>query len=175
MSVTARLPVLVAAALLATAAGLAAFVIARGGSGSKAAEVVPAQTASGGEARTDAAPRTRPARPASRRAAADPTVPGSVSRALARNRVVVVSLFAPGSGIDSLARAEARNGALAAGVAFVPVNVLAEPRAVRFAQRLGVFGSPALLVLRKGTDVRTRIDGYADEETVAQAAANAAR
>lgn len=174
MTVAARLPVLVAAALLATAVGLAAFVVSRGGSpdasDSRRTEVARPGRSVAAPAGLQAHPR-----PAAPRAAERSTVPPSLSRALTRNRVVVVSLFTPGSNVDTLARAEARSGAEAAGAGFVELNVLGEPRVARLAQRFDLLGTPAVLVLRRGPELRTALGGYADRETVAQAAANAAR
>ncbi len=175
MSVTARFPLLIAAALLLTGVALALFVVSRNGALSTDDANAPARATAerGGSpaVRPQATAKTiaRPSRPP-----ADPTIPTSLSRALVRNRIVVVSLYAKGAGVDGLARSEARSGAQSAGAGFVALDVLTEPRAVRFAQRLDVFANPAVLVLARGPKVRTKILGFADRETVAQAAANAA-
>jgi len=176
MSVTARFPLLIAAALLLTGVALALFVVSpNGASPTDDAEAPtsprPAGDRGGSPARVRPQAAEKPVSPARR--AADLTIPASVSRALGRNRVVVVSLYAKGAGVDGLARSEARSGAQAAGVGFVALDVLSELRTVRFARRIDVFATPAVLVLERGGKVRTKFLGFADRETVAQAAANA--
>ena len=95
--------------------------------------------------------------------------------ALGRHQTVVVSLYNPYSEVDGIAFAEARAGAKIAGVGFVPLNVLSEAQVGKLTQMLGLLPDPGLLVyIRPGTLV-ARISGFADKETVAQAAQNAAR
>src|SRR5207247_722980 len=69
------------------------------------------------------------------------------------------------------ARAEA--GAALAHAAFVPVDV-STAQIDPLNRRFGVIQDPAVLVLRAPGDLIVRIDGFADRDTVAQAAANAA-
>ena len=102
-------------------------------------------------------------------------LPGAVATALGRHQTVVVSLYNPYSEVDGIAFAEARAGAKIAGVGFVPLNVLSEAEIGNLTQMLGLLPDPGLLVyIRPGTLV-AKISGFADKETVAQAAQNAAR
>jgi hypothetical protein len=102
-------------------------------------------------------------------------LPNMIATALGRHQTVVVSLYNPYSEVDGIAFAEARAGAKIAGVGFVPLNVLSEAQVGKLTQMLGLLPDPGLLVyIRPGTLVG-RISGFADKETVAQAAQNAAR
>jgi hypothetical protein len=102
-------------------------------------------------------------------------LPNAIATALGRHQTVVVSLYNPYSEVDGIAFAEARAGAKNAGVGFVPLNVLSEAQVGKLTQMLGLLPDPGLLVyIRPGTLV-ARIGGFADKETVAQAAQNAAR
>jgi hypothetical protein len=102
-------------------------------------------------------------------------LPNVIAAALGRHQTVVVALYNPYSEVDGIAFAEARAGAKMAGVGFVPLNVLSEAQVGNLTQTLGLLPDPGLLVyIRPGTLV-ARISGFADKETVAQAAQNAAR
>lgn len=127
-----------------------------------------------------AAPAVTPApkaalRPSAVAAALAAGLPHAIATALGRHQTVVVSLYNPYSEVDGIAFAEARAGAKIAGVGFVPLNVLSEAQVGKLTQMLGLLPDPGLLVyIRPGTLV-ARISGFADKETVAQAAQNAAR
>ena len=108
-------------------------------------------------------------------AAPDNGLPASVNAELARNQVVVVALYSAGSTVDELALAEARAGARAGGAGFVPVNVLRERDGRAFALLHGVAETPRTLVYRAPAQVIFRLDGFADLDTVAQAAIDARR
>jgi hypothetical protein len=100
-------------------------------------------------------------------------LPTSIAQALAANHVVVVALYDPRAKIDGTAVKEATAGAQLAGAAFASVDVTKnEVDALNL--RYGVIQDPAVLVLRPPGDLVVRIDGFADRDTVAQAAANAA-
>lgn len=102
-------------------------------------------------------------------------LPTPVAKALGQHKTVVVSLYNPYSEVDGIAFAEARAGAKVAGVGFVALNVLSEAQVGKLTQMLGLLPDPGLLVyIRPGT-LAVRISGFADKETVAQAAQNAAR
>lgn len=105
----------------------------------------------------------------------DSGLPAPIATALASKGVVVVALFSPGSTIDELALAEAQAGAKAAKVGFVAVNVLREGQGRAMARLLGVTDSPTLLVYRAPGTLTFRLDGFADLDTVAQAALDAPR
>ena len=128
--------------------------------------------------------KATPTVPVAPKAAAQPSfviaalaagLPNAIATALGRHQTVVVSLYNPYSEVDGIAFAEARAGAKSAGVGFVPLNVLSEAQVGKLTQMLGLLPDPGLLVyIRPGTLV-ARIGGFADKETVAQAAQNAAR
>ena len=108
-----------------------------------------------------------------RLAALSAGLPGSLARALGQHPVVVVELYDPQSETDAIAFAEAQAGARAAGVAFLPLSVLG-PDVNKLTQKFGqVLPDPGLLVYTRPATLAVRIDGFADKDTVAQAAANA--
>jgi hypothetical protein len=101
-------------------------------------------------------------------------LPSAVSSAFHGRKVVVVALYAPDVPLDQMAVAEARAGAGAAGVGFVALNVHQESQSRPLTKLLGVLEDPGVLVFRRPGDVFLRLSGYADQQTVAQAARNAA-
>jgi hypothetical protein len=164
--------------LLAIAA-LAAGVLLLGRSQSSSQAAPPATTAPAPAPKTADTP-AKPARPATTRKANDapgtpPTaqLPAAIAQALAANRVVVVALFAPKAKTDATAVREASAGAALGGAAFVAVDVTGTD-VDSLNHRYGAMHDPAVLVLRPPGDLIVRIDGFADRDTVAQAAANAA-
>jgi thiol:disulfide interchange protein len=68
---------------------------------------------------------------------------------------------------------EAEAGAQMTGTTFVSVDVT-QDAIESLNTRYGVIQDPAVLVLKPPGDLVVRIDGFADRDTVAQAAANAA-
>jgi hypothetical protein len=127
-----------------------------------------------------AKPKPAPVAPAKPVQPAAPAVddnglPRVLSTALAGNRVVVVGLHDPDSALDQMALAEARTGAQAAGAGFVAINVFAEAQSRPLLELLGALENPGILVYRKPDVLFARMSGFADSETVAQAAANARR
>jgi hypothetical protein len=102
-------------------------------------------------------------------------LPNAVASALGRNRIVVVSIYNPYSEVDGIAFAEARAGAQVAGAGFVGLNVLSQAQVGKLTQMLGLLPDPGLLVYTRPGTLVARISGFADKETVAQAAQNAAR
>jgi hypothetical protein len=119
-------------------------------------------------------PLAKPAQPAAPAVDAN-GLPRVLSAALAGNRVVVVGLHDPDSALDQMALAEARAGARAAGAGFVAVNVFAEAQSRPLLELLGALENPGILVYRRPDVLFARMSGFADSETVAQAAANARR
>jgi hypothetical protein len=73
-----------------------------------------------------------------------------------------------------MALAEAREGARAAGAGFVAINVFAEAKSRPLLEILGALET-GILVYRRPDALFARMSGFADSETVAQAAANARR
>jgi hypothetical protein len=109
-------------------------------------------------------------------AAAD-GLPLAVSRALARHAVVVVVLYDPQARIDAISTAEAKAGAAIARAGYVPVNVLRRSEVEAIAEQLGVIHAPTVLIFRRPAPgeppLYVQLAGFADKETVAQAAENA--
>jgi hypothetical protein len=136
----------------------------------KAVAEQPAETETSG-AKADAKPRPR-RRPAPRVA---PDVPAraDLDRALLHYPVVVVLLYSPESMVDRLATLEARAGAASVGAGFLAVDVSDDREIEAIATEYDVRDAPALLVFSAGPEVVTKINGFADRETVAQAAENA--
>ena len=101
-------------------------------------------------------------------------LPTPVAKALGGHSVVVVSVFNPYSEVDGISFAEAQAGARLAGVGFVGLNVLSEAQVGKLTQTLGLLPDPGFLVYTRPGTLVARIYGFADKETVAQAAQNAA-
>src|SRR5205823_1284159 len=116
-----------------------------------------------------------PQPPAAEQAALAAGLPAALARALGQHGVVIVALYNPYSEVDGIAFAEARAGAQLAGVGFVPLNVLSQAQVEKLTEQLGLLPDPGLLVYTRPAALVARISGFADKETVAQAAQNAAR
>ena len=143
-------------------------------SAAKTAPVVHAKTAAKAAAKRAPVVHRAPERPAAEVAALAAGLPLSLARALAQHSIVVVELTNPQSEVDGIAFAEARAGAAAAGVGFVPLNVLSQADVGKLTERFGqVLPDPGLLVYRRPSNLVIRIDGFVDKDTVAQAAHNA--
>jgi hypothetical protein len=103
-------------------------------------------------------------------------LPLSVARALAVSPTVVAAVYNPQAQVDGISFAEARAGAAMAGAGFVGLNVLSRSDVGKLTAQLGILPDPAVLVFTRGAQpLAARIDGFADKETVAQAATDAAR
>jgi hypothetical protein len=169
-------------AVVALAAGF--FLLSRGQSSSSAASthtVIPlSQRKHGKKAKAKhvkpaVKPKPKPkAKPANPPAAAEQDgLPAALTSALARNRVVVVSLFAPKVDLDDMALQEAKAGAAEAGAGFLAVNVMSETESRQLTKQLGVLEDPGVLVFKRPGDLVTRFSGFADKQTILQAARNA--
>jgi hypothetical protein len=109
-------------------------------------------------------------------------MPAALAHALASHSVVVVSLYAPRSPVDAMATDEAKHGAALAGAGFVAFNVADEKIVSPLTSLLTgaqtaadrVLDGPAVLVFQRPGTLFVRFNGFADRDTVAQAAANAA-
>ena len=157
------------------------------GPGAKAATPTPS-TAPSAAPKTDktAKPATKPAaskapveqRPtidlAAIKAARAAGLPEPLAQAFGRYRTVVVSLYDPYSQVDGTAFAEAKAGAALAGVGFVPLSILSQRDVGKLTEQLGLLPDPGVLVYVKPGSLAAKIAGFADKETVAQAAHNAA-
>jgi hypothetical protein len=134
----------------------------------KAAAAPPRPTAAKPKPKPKPAPAPKPTAQA-----APNDLPIAVRKALAADRVVVVALYDPTAKIDGAALAEARAGARLGGGAFVPIDVRRKT-VDSLNARYGAVHDPAVLVLSPDGSLVVRIDGFADKDTVAQAAVNAA-
>jgi hypothetical protein len=165
-------------AVLALGAGF--FLLTRGQESSTAAPTLSAQELrqrAAAKGNTNAVkPRAARKKPAARKPAQPPAangLPTSVASALQRRRVVVVALYAPNLPLDDMTVREAQVGAAAAGAGFVALNVLNESQARPLTELLGVLEDPSVLVFRRPGEMFLRLSGFADQQTVAQAARNA--
>jgi hypothetical protein len=147
----------------------------------KTPKAVPAQHKTAAKAHTNAAPAKRVvAKPrpvldlAAVQAARAAGLPEPVAQALGRSKTVIVSLYDPYSQVDGTSFAEARAGAGLAGAAFVGLNVLSQRDVGKLTERLGLLPDPGVLVYVRPSTLAARIAGFADKETVGQAARNAA-
>lgn len=173
-------PLVVLLFLFVAAAAAALLLLQRqhtGDSGSSSAK--PAVTAHRLRSKPAHAHRSASARPKPKpkpKKVVAPTdqLPRAIRLALAADRVVVVALYDPRAKIDGTAMREARAGAEKAGSSFVPVDVRDNGNVDSLNAKYGVLQDPAVLVLRPPGSLVVRIDGFADRETVAQAALNAA-
>ena len=102
-------------------------------------------------------------------------LPEPLAQSFGLHRVVVVSLYAPYSQVDGTSYAEAKAGASLADVGFVPLNVLSQRDVGKLTEQLGLLPDPGVLVYVRPGTLAAKIAGFADKETVAQAASNAAR
>ncbi len=190
MSSTPRLSVVApAAGLCALALGAGFFFMTRGQEASQASTALTGQqlVARAAATRKAVEARQKAAKPISRKVAAkpkaatkpkvDPTLaeglPSSVATAFAGHEVVVVSLYAPDVPLDEMAIAEARSGAGAAGAGFVALDVFNESQARPLTKLLGVLEDPTVLVFKRPGELFLRLSGFADQQTVEQAARNA--
>ncbi len=188
-----RLNVILPIVLFATlAAGVGVFTLSRGQASSTASTdsaltplprlknkpVAPGPTTAPKTAPKAAAkpkPKpSRPAKPAKPKVRLNAGLPPALTRALMARPVAVVSLVTPDSGLDEMATKEAAAGARAAGASFVTVDVSRERQTRPFSVMLGVLDAPTVLVFKRPGELFVQLDGFADLDMVAQAAANAA-
>lgn len=118
--------------------------------------------------------RKAPKRPSAELAALAAGIPAPIASALGSHGVVVVSLYNPQSKVDGIAFAEARAGAALAGAGFVPLNVLSKAQVGGLTEQLGLLPDPGVLVYTRPSALAVKLKGFADKETVAQAAQDAA-
>jgi hypothetical protein len=109
-------------------------------------------------------------------------MPSALALALRSHSVVVVSLYTPDSSVDAMATEEARHGAGVAHVGFVAFSVADEKVVSPLTSVLTgaptpadrVLDGPATLVFVRPNSLFVRLNGFADRDTIAQAAINAA-
>jgi len=176
------------AVLVAVGGLLFVYTAGRGSAADSELVALPPAAAVAKPAKTPAVHKTAPAKVKASKAKAHakpapkkvvPKIPPTgfplaVDRALARHKVVVVSLVIPGSHVDELAAGEAKAGAKLGGAGYLALNVLNESVARAVLGKLQGVKEPSLLVLKRSGEVVLALEGFVDRETVAQAAANAA-
>jgi hypothetical protein len=184
MNSTPRLRVIgLAAGLAVFALAAGFFLLSRGQASSSAAvtpqTIVPLSQRTNGKAAKRAVNKPAARKPVVRKpaapkpAAAQNGLPVALAEALSQHHVVVVSLFAPNVQLDDMAKLEARAGAASAGVGFVALDVSKEREARPLTKLLGVLEDPAVLIFRRPSELVIQFSGFADQQTVFQAARNA--
>lgn len=121
-----------------------------------------------------AVPRAVPVTKAPAKVVGANGLPLAIDKALRTHTIVVVSLFDPESSTDAISYAEAKAGAADAKVGFVAVSLLDNPIAAALTSSLpsgGLLPAPGVLVYRRPGMLVQRIDGFADRDVIAQAAA----
>ena len=104
------------------------------------------------------------------------TLPQALQWQLAHHKIVVVSVYNPRSDVDAITVAEAHAGAVDAGAGCLLVSELDNKVAGILTALLpegGLLPNPGVLVYRAPGDIALRLDGFADRDSVAQAATNA--
>ena len=130
--------------------------------------VTPAATA----AKTPAAAKPKAkAKPAATTKDGTPTTIASLLRTHAS---VVVLLYDAQAPVDEYSIAEAKLGASRANAGFITVNVMNQREAAPFTKAYGVLQDPSLLFFSRPGTLVQKLSGFADHDTVAQAAINAA-
>jgi hypothetical protein len=95
---------------------------------------------------------------------------------LAHHKVVVVSFYNPNDSVDAISVAEAHAGAVSAGAGFLLVNVLNDKVAGILTALLpngGLLPQPGVLIYRAPGNIAMRLDGFADRDSISQAATDA--
>ena len=103
-------------------------------------------------------------------------LPAPLQWQLAHNKVVVVSFYNPNADVDAISVAEAHAGAVEAGAGFLLVSVLDNKVAGILTALLpdgGLLPQPGVLIYHAPGTIAVRIDGFADRDSIAQAATNA--
>lgn len=100
-------------------------------------------------------------------------LPVPVVHALHKHSTVVVALYVPSSQVDSTAVLEAQAGAKATDAGFVKINVLHQRSGTAVLRKLGVFNTPAVLVVHRPYRIDSEFKDFVDRDVVAQAVAEA--
>jgi hypothetical protein len=190
MSLSPRVRILAAALGLAVLALAGGFLLLGRGQSSSSAAINTIKPLHPVKKHVATKPKTRPAtKKLAKKVAAKrklPAVingmPAALALALNSHEIVVVSLYTPGANVDAMATDEARHGAALAGAGFVAFNVGDEKIVSPLTALLStaptpadrVLDGPAVLVFQRPGSLFVRLNGFADRDTVAQAAANAA-
>ena len=100
-------------------------------------------------------------------------LPVPVVRALHKHSVVVVAMYVPSAQVDSTAALEAQAGAKEMNAGYVGINVLHQRSGVAMLRKLGVFNTPAVLVIHRPYRIDSEFKDFVDRDVVAQAVAEA--
>jgi hypothetical protein len=193
VSLNPRVRILAAAGFAAMLALLGGFMLLGGGSSSSAAvpvikplHPVKKHVAAPAAPKAKAPSKKVLAKARVKRKAHVPAViggmPSALALALRSHSVVVVSLYTPDSSVDAMATEEARHGAEVAHAGFVAFSVADEKVVSPLTSLLTgaptpadrVLDGPATLVFIRPNSLFVRLNGFADSDTIAQAATNAA-
>jgi hypothetical protein len=98
--------------------------------------------------------------------------PVPIDRALRRHKVVVVAVYMPGAGVDSVVRREARAAARMTGAGFVSLSALSNKLMRPLVAKTGVLPDPAVLIVKRGGVLAATLS-VTDRDTVAQAVTQA--
>jgi hypothetical protein len=165
-------------AILIVLAGAAGMLAMRTMSASPESAPIPLAVKRTAAAPTKATVPAKAAKVALPKPAVNPVIrpsgfPAVVDKELREHAVVVVSLVTPGARFDQLAAAEAEAGAKLGGAGFVALNVANEAVARSVLAKLRPDQDPSVIVVKRSGEVAAALGGFADRETVAQAAAGA--
>jgi hypothetical protein len=100
--------------------------------------------------------------------------PRTIAGQLATHDVVIVLLYDPNARVDDYSLAETQLGAKDSGAGFLAVNVMNQRQASPFTTAYGVLQDPTVLFFKRPGKLALKLVGYADHDTIAQAAKNAA-
>jgi hypothetical protein len=101
--------------------------------------------------------------------------PTTIAGVLRHHKVAVVLLYDPQSKVNALSLGETQLGANRAHAGFLRVNVLKARQSAPFATTYGVLQVPTVLFFARPGKLVQKLVGFQDQDTVAQAALNAAR
>jgi hypothetical protein len=124
-------------------------------------------------ASTTPAPSTTPTHPVTPSKLNTHGLPVPVVRALHKHSVVVVAMYVPSAQVDSAAALEAQAGAKEMGAGYVGINVLHQRSGTAILRKLGVFDTPAVLVVHRPYRIDSEFKNFVDRDVVAQAVAEA--
>lgn len=101
--------------------------------------------------------------------------PTTIASVLRHHRVAVVLVYDPQTKVDAFSLGETQLGAERAHAGFLRVSVLKQSQALPFAKAYGVLQVPTVLFFARPGTLVQKLVGYQDQDTIAQAALNAAR
>jgi hypothetical protein len=132
--------------------------------------VIPASTPAATATKTPAA-----AKPKAKAAATTKDgTPTTIASLLRTHASVVVLLYDAQAPVDQYSIAEAKLGASRANAGFITVDVMNQREAAPFTKAYGVLEDPSVLFFSRPGKLVQKLSGFADHDTVAQAALNAA-